>query len=95
MTTFQKWILVISALVASSALSYCLLIYLPTTKKAEVRKQAGVECSKRNEELVKSLPHAQTEEQLQSQMKLIVEINTPESTDKCIEKVLDEWGYDY
>lgn len=93
MTTFQKWLLVIAALISSVSIAYYLLVYIPTTKKAEIRKQAGVECTKRANEVVKALPPVQTQEQAASQAQLIIQLNSPESQNKCIEKVLNEWGY--
>lgn len=91
--TFQKWLLVISVILVSGSFAYYLLIYIPEAKRVEIRQRAGIECSKRRDEAIKTMPPAQTQEQTAAQAEIIIKLNSQEMIDRCIQKVLNEWGY--
>lgn len=93
MTVFQKWILIIAFLIVSFAFAYYLLVYIPVSKKADIRMKAGIECAKRREDLVKTFAPAQTEEQLRRQVEIVLMGESSEIRERCIKKVLSEWGY--
>lgn len=97
MNNTQKWLLVISALVASGALAYYFLVYIPrvhqeqiTTQQNQVRKQAITECKKERDKFLESL-HP-TEDQLETTRQLINQMWPEGSIETCADKLIRDWN---
>lgn len=104
MTQLQKWVLVLAALIASFSVAYYLLVYIPKSQETEraivaqqeranIKKQASIECKKGIDEALDNLPAPRTQEQMTNQAQLIVELTSPEHMERCINRVLSDWGY--
>lgn len=86
MNNIQKWLLTISGCIALLAIAWYVLAYLPQQKKSEVRKQAGIECTKRKTKVLDEVPQI---------------IGTDKGNyllsdawyDDCLTIVMKEWGY--